>query len=134
MNKSVELIDYSEINQAIGEYANLEFKIFVNEKYSALVKNSKGEYALVSNNYELTHPVVGYDDICNDEDDDDYDLELEYEVLFDLENNENKKYRYTILLDSIMDSNKESVDFDNYFNKNVNVENINNFNEWYYKQ
>jgi hypothetical protein len=122
----VELIDYSEINQIIGEYANLPFKIFVNGKFSALVQNKKGEYALISEKYELTHPVIGYDDF-----DDIDNLEMEYEVLFDLDGDNSKKYKYTILLDSILESNKTELDFDSFFDKNSKNENIENFTQWY---
>lgn len=129
-NRKIKLIDYSKINQAISDYADCPFNLFVNEKYKGLVENEKGKYALVSEKYELTHPTLTEDDIYNeDELEDDVELELEYEVLFDIENDSTKKYKYTIPLYSLLEADQEEIEFKDFF-RNYKEEDKEIFNDW----
>ena len=133
----VNLIDFSEINQILSDYAGTPFGYSVERKYSAIVKSKSGEYAMVSEDLDFISPDLSQRDVefMKKENGESLEVDPEFNVLLDKTDEENKKYKFTLLLSSILEAKHEVINMKDFLSPGVLETEKNkrqDFMNWYY--
>lgn len=134
----VRIVDYSQINKEISDYANQPHNLSVERKFSAFIESEDGEFALLSDNLEIRLADLKQYEVRELKESEGEDLEVnpEFDILLDKENDTNSKYRFTVLLSSLQEAPYVEVPIKEYLvpgTVEVEEEKVNAFRDWYFK-